>query len=363
MFFDVDNRIIYPRFDCDLDSEKLQSLIEELEKLKKSPYTEGRVMINESSYFIQCVFSNHIYFGAIVVKLLKNSINKPLLELMARVFTLIATKKDRVAELEIRKREEYLSDLITWNFRSDEVAVKLGLQVNWDITKIRQIVIVNMNIYQEKNGEFLSELEKHINTIQFPRIKHLVKKECSENIIGIRSDMLIILVAEKERQDSSKRVRDMCESIIENWNYELGGNISIGFSDYFDSPSSIPRAYTQATDAMRFVRTFLGENLCMCYNELGIYSMLQEIRANRNLIRNLKNSFSKLTEHDSENDQELEKTLKCLLLNDMETLKVSKIMNLHRNTVLYRKNKIYELLGYEPWRMPYLLNSMIWALL
>jgi len=38
---------------------------------------------------------------------------------------------------------------------------------------------------------------------------------------------------------------------------------------------------------------------------------------------------------------------------------VAKLMYLHRNTLLHRKNKIIEIYGYTPFEMPYLLNFLL----
>ena len=52
-------------------------------------------------------------------------------------------------------------------------------------------------------------------------------------------------------------------------------------------------------------------------------------------------------------------TLKCLLTNGTNTMDTAKEMYVHKNTILQRKSKIIELLGYSPFEMPNLLNFLI----
>ena len=66
-----------------------------------------------------------------------------------------------------------------------------------------------------------------------------------------------------------------------------------------------------------------------------------------------------IIEHDKDYGTELLETLKCLLENNGNTQRVAQKMFVHKNTILQRKTKITELLGYSPFEMPYLLNLLI----
>ena len=64
-------------------------------------------------------------------------------------------------------------------------------------------------------------------------------------------------------------------------------------------------------------------------------------------------------EYDSENGTELFKTLELLIENSANTQRVAQLLYVHKNTVLQRKNKILDLLGFSPFEMPYLLNFLV----
>ena len=69
--------------------------------------------------------------------------------------------------------------------------------------------------------------------------------------------------------------------------------------------------------------------------------------------------FRSLKEHDERYNAELCDTLKELLHANGDVTKVSERMFTHRNTIIYRRKKIVEVLGKSPFEMPRRLNYMI----
>lgn len=358
-FLDIDNRLIYPKEDNEFHNfwSSLKALNNE-ERRKSPDY--NIVEFSDKSYILKQVFSEGNYFGIIVAEIDKSRTNyfSNLLDIFSMIFALITTKSSRVAELERRKKEEFLSDLITWNFRSNEVALRMGKQINWDITKVNKVIVINMNIYQEKSGEYLREVEKYIETVQYSKIKNIIRRENKDNLIGVRSDLIIILLS-RENYERKGRIQDICNLVLENWDIDLAGNISIGVSESLVNYVDIPKGYNQAIEAMRFSREYFGNNNFFEHINMGAYSIIKNIKEDRQLMDSLVGLYQKLIEYDQNNHTELYKTLKELILNDMDFNKTSEIMFLHKNTILYRKNKIQEILGYEPWKMPYLLNAIL----
>ena len=359
-FLDIYYRLIYPKEDKEFYNIWSSLKVLNNEERRKSDEDNNIIELGCRSYIIKQVFSEGNYYGVIVAEIDKSRINyfSNLLDIFSMIFALITTKSSRVSELERRKKEEFLSDLITWNFRFNEVALRMSKQINWDITKVNKVIVINMNIYQEKSGEYLREVEKHIEIVQYSKIENIIRRENKDNLIGVRSDLIIVLLS-RENYERKERIPDICNLVLENWDIDLAGNISIGVSESFENYVDIPKGYKQAMEAMRFSRDYFGNNNFFEYINIGAYSIIKNIREDKQLMDSLVGLYQKLIDYDQKNHTELYKTLKELILNDMDLNKTSEIMFLHKNTILYRKNKIQEILGYEPWKMPYLLNAIL----
>ncbi len=359
-FLDINNVIVYPKYSkenemiINLLKDNIMCIKEECDKL-------GYCMMN--NYIIYPIICKKMFFGTIVC-MRKNNItidnNLHIIKSMANLCTLLYSKKARVEEMEIARKEEYISDLLIWNFRSDKAAIIRGKNVGWDIINKVKMVIINFNDIQKTvvstGNRAITELLKYISTILYDKIKYYVINDNSSNIIGLRSDMCIILLHNCDHNnDINKRAKTLANNILKYCIDSHSISVSIGISGNIDHYKDIPKAYTQALDAAVMGRYFLGENRVMCYDDIPSCSIFRLIDSN--IFYAISNNIRSILDQNA-NDN-LYETLKVLISNNMNTKKAAERLHIHYNTVNYRKNKIVEILGYKPWDMPYLVNAII----
>jgi len=302
-------------------------------------------------------------FGTVVAESAETDLEKDvrMIRSFANLCTLILTKTSRINELEIIKKQEYISDLITWNFRSDQVAIKMGQDVGWDIVNKGIMVIVNLNNVQENININTHDLEKFINEILYKKIRDLVKEDNKRNLLGVRSDIFIILL-ENDSRNIYERANKLGRAAVECCNENFSGTVSVGISEIIDNCRKIPNAYYEAVEAIKIGRYFFGVNEVTTMREIEFYGLFKEI-TNMERFKNVKSSkFEPLKKYDEDKELDLYRTLKTLILNNMNVEKTAKDLYIHKNTVNYRKNKIVEILGYKPWNMPHLLNTLIYII-
>lgn len=362
-FLDINNKVLYPKSDKELNV--VTSLINNNYNIIKDECKKvGYCIIDTqpTKMIILYIQTNGLDYGTIVAEYLEDDINKTLriLRSFASLCTLILTKSSRIAELEAIKKQEYISDLITWNFRSEDVAIKMGQEVGWNIMNKGIMIIINLNHIQESIDVTTQDFEKFINEVLYNKIKNIVKSDNDLNLIGVRSDIFIILL-EQDCSNIYSRAKYLGKEILKCCNDNLTGSVSIGISENIDNYKNIPNAYLEATDAVKIGRTFFGANRVICISDLGFYAVFKEI-SNIERFKSIKNSkmFDKLKTNDEKQDLDLYLTLKSLIYNNMNTEQTAKELFLHKNTVNYRKKRIADILGYEPWNMPYLLNTLIY---
>ena len=75
--------------------------------------------------------------------------------------------------------------MITWNFRSDEIAAKMGLDVGWDITNKGIMIIVNLNNIQENININTRDLNRLINENFDNRKKIMTISESNQEMIDV----------------------------------------------------------------------------------------------------------------------------------------------------------------------------------
>lgn len=358
IFIDINYEILYPKY--------YSYAGELLNLIKRKQYDIERncnknnyyyIEINGKSKIIINIESTGVMYGYIVADYTEKNFSKNLkmLESFSSLCTLIFTKSAKINELEVIRKQEYISDLLTWNFRTDKVALQMGEDVGWNIKNKGIMIIININNLQENIEVSTPDFERLIDKILYNKIRDIVKDENKLNLLGLRSDTFIILVENDIK--INHRSRKLGSALLKCCNEVLADAVSIGISSYIESYNKIPDAYSEAMDAVRIGRNFFGSNRVISIDDLGVYRYIKDISKKED-FNDFKNNFIEKIKGPNNENEELYLTLKSLIYNDMNSEDTARELFVHKNTINYRKRKIVELLGIDPWEMPHLFNTL-----
>lgn len=121
-------------------------------------------------------------------------------------------------------------------------------------------------------------------------------------------------------------------------------NSVISVSDYCDDVTEMEEIYKHANVALQ-INSQPGK--INYYANLGIYKIIVGVKNKKILRQFYKDNLGKLDEMEPEKREDFLKTLSLYLKNGGNILKVAELNNAHRNTVLYRINRLEELLGVD----------------
>lgn len=359
-FIDINQKILYPKYHSNAD-EIIDLVRNKQHEIEESSSKIGYYLIEtkKDKRIIIGIQSNGIDYGFIVADYMEECLDRNLkmLRSFASLCTLIFTKSSKISEQEIIRKREYISDLLTWNFRSDEVALQMGKDIGWNIRNKGIMIIINLNNIQENINTPTLDYEKLINKVLYSKIKDIVKNENNSNLVGLRSDIFIILL-ENNDSDIKDRAKKLGEKLLLCCGEILYDSVSIGISAEIEHYKRIPEAYNEAMDAVRIGRHFFGSNKIVTNADIGFYGYIKEISQSNNFKRLKEDIVNRIKGYENENE-DLYLTLKSYIYNNNSSEETAKELFVHKNTINYRKRKIVEILGYEPWKMPYLLNTII----
>jgi DNA-binding PucR family transcriptional regulator len=102
---------------------------------------------------------------------------------------------------------------------------------------------------------------------------------------------------------------------------------------------------------------------CFFFHELGIYGLLYKNYDPAREGLSIQKDILKLQEYDKKHGGHYVEVLKSLSSDNDNIEVIAKAMYIHKNTLLYRKHKIIELLGHDPFSMPLKFNyqAYFWA--
>jgi len=300
------------------------------------------------------IISGRQFFGTLVIfkANLLGTLDNVAIDQAISALALASLRQKSLEELKVKIQKEFIEDLLNWNFIDTAAALKRAKRLNLDIQKKALVATANIDFFgsyakeQESEKEILLLKEKYYSII-----REVAREWVPEKLILNYSDTVtLLLFGEKDQDDKEfySRASDLGKKIIKTANKVLGMNVSIGIGRIVNEIQDIKNSYWESQKALVIRKKIFGQKHCVLFNDVRVYSMLLEL-ADRPEWEEIMNSvYNILERNDKKNNSELLKTFKLLLDYDNDTDLVAEKMFVHKNTVLNRRKKIKEVLGYNP---------------
>jgi purine catabolism regulator len=208
-----------------------------------------------------------------------------------------------------------------------------------------------------RNMMILIRFENSIARELAIEVQRLVSMEDEQNgSFAFDNNMVLILASLADWEKEETRVKKLYQSIASL----LRGKIRfrMGVSALYEDAAELGNIYNRTLLTLTVGEKIFPDRGCIFYHDLGVYELLS---ANYRLSREgagVRKEIHKLREYDKKHSGRYVDTFQALILaregENIET--IAKEIYVHKNTLLYRKNKIVELLGHDPFSMPMRFN-------
>jgi len=357
----------------DLDGNCIYSYNDENNRLQEEQYVIGNMnhIINccgQQGYCVQEINNTKKIFALIQTKRdvlgiivimddgLPEDYEKAIINPLVIACSLLLRRKDRIERYQDKIRQEFVTDLLIWNFPSEDSAKQRGIDNNCEIEDINRLILINFNSLHiigktKENGKY-KMLEQNLIT----QIIFTIKSYSNANWAAVQSDIMILFLNTKIK---SFRIKEFCVQLTQILSEMKGLSFSIGISNLFYDANEIPEAYTQAFNAAVIGRSHYGECKIIFYDQVWFFQKLAELGNLPDTQEACNRFLEPIKTYDDLHKTELLKTLECMLQNQCNVQKTATQLFAHKNTIIQRKEKIISLLGFSPFEMPHLLNYLI----
>ena len=246
------------------------------------------------------------------------------------------------------------------------------------MSKLLSISLGNIkNLYDEKydKGSFIKNIvldnilpsdiyikakELHFNT-EDPRIVFLIKFfgktdmmpfEMLQNMFPDKSkdyvisvgEQDIVLVKELKPGTDIKDIEKMATNIADTLSTEFYTKVAIGISTIVDNLKDLAKAYQEAQVALEVGKVFETEKNIVSYENLGIGRLIYQLPTT--LCEMFLQEVFKKGNLESL-DRETLMTIQCFFENNLNVSETSRKLFVHRNTLVYRLEKIRKITGLD----------------
>ncbi|HHX95190.1 MAG TPA: hypothetical protein GX691_05150 [Clostridia bacterium] len=270
----------------------------------------------------------------------------------AIVIALEQVKNRAVAETKHRLRDDFFDDLLSGKIESSAAVNNLGAIHGLDVSKQYVAMVIWVQNYAKLNLENIG--------IERENLRHITKKITKivedtsfqlglPTVSAIRGNRVIVFL--KVEPDMKNTIKRQSKEFANNL-YKIisqdDSNIEvrIGIGKLRDSFLDIHKSFNEALHAIDMINK-VGEVPVAHYDDFTIYNLL-ELAGGEAYIKELyENTVKKLEEYDINKQGDLVATLEAYLACGKNVSVASRELFIHRNTLIYRLQKIEEILNID----------------
>ena len=177
----------------------------------------------------------------------------------------------------------------------------------------------------------------------FEMLQNMFPDKTKDYVISV-GERDIVLVKDINRGTETKDLERIATNIADTISTEFYTKVSIGISSIVDNIKDLARAYKEAQVALEVGKVFETEKSIVSYENLGIGRLIYQLPTT--LCEMFLQEVFKNGSLDSL-DRETLMTIQCFFENNLNVSDTSRKLFVHRNTLVYRLEKIRRLTGLD----------------
>ncbi len=239
------------------------------------------------------------------------------------------SRRQAVAETEDRFQSELVEQLLTGDLPARQTIVERAGRIGLDLS--RDYLVMAARVTGSPHGR---------DTIA-RRTNSLLK----DSWCCWRGDILVILhPASPER--AAPGLRALSKDAAGKLSTNLEGRVSLGLGRCHAGPGGISLSYREAEQTLALGLRLFGPGSATYFGDLGVYRLLFYLKPGGELETFYEEYLGRLSEYDKKHRADLIVTLEARLRHNT-IAETAQALNIHRNTLLYRLQRIQDISGWD----------------
>jgi carbohydrate diacid regulator len=215
---------------------------------------------------------------------------------------------------------------------------------------IKNIILDNIlpsDIYiKSKELHFSNEVSRVVFLIKFTGKNDVVPYDILQNMFPGKNKEYVISVGEREVKPNTdvREIEKMARTISDTISAEFYSKVTIGVGTVVDNIKDLSRSYKEAQIALEVGKVFDTEKDIISYENLGIGRLIYQLPTS--LCEMFLQEVFKKGPLESL-DRETLMTIQAFFENNLNVSETSRKLFVHRNTLVYRLEKIRKLTGLD----------------
>lgn len=260
-----------------------------------------------------------------------------------------------------KAKEGFIRDLLLGNWDEGfEFFYHRAEMLGYNLNIPRIVIVAELNItFQEELSLMVERSSDFDDIVKFQKFKDKIQKEvrsrlnayqeASTYFVGVNHlAVLVPIRAEISWKEQYNMILKVARDIITAVKQKLNVNAKLGIGNPCEDWKCLYKSYLEALHAIQLGKVY-SPDINIYYfkdqlTEFSLASINKEVR--NNYCEDVLGELITLPLQDYK--RELIYTLQVYFANNMSTTKASKKLFIHRNTIMFRLNKIKKITGYDP---------------
>lgn len=174
------------------------------------------------------------------------------------------------------------------------------------------------------------------------QIRHEVQSRRINIIVGQYRDWTVLFLPLEKAQHTG-RMKQYTVTIAERMTEILGGVVVCGAGQPAIGLTELRRSLHEAERAMNLAEQFWYESHTTFFGDLSLTELLMNMKNHHKVWQFCRDWLSSILEYDQQNNSDLLLTMSVYFGNNGNMAATAKELNVHRNTLVYRLNRIAEI--------------------
>lgn len=190
---------------------------------------------------------------------------------------------------------------------------------------------------------YLIKFSGGADVIPFDFVQNLFPDKSKDYVLSVgESD--IVLVREIPANYDMREIEKVASSIVDTFSTEFYTRVSIGIGTAVDNIKDLARSFKEAQVALEVGKVFDTEKNIISYDNLGIGRLIYQLPTTLCEMF-LQEVFKKDSLETLDNETLM--TIQCFFENNLNVSETSRKLFVHRNTLVYRLEKIRKMTGLD----------------
>ncbi len=258
------------------------------------------------------------------------------------IFAIEVARVRERSEVEGRYYAEAFMNVLQGQYQQPEEIVVRVQHLGYDLTTPQAVVIFEAS--EQEQGIVLAQWTRRIR-------EEMMRNWSGSWLLSESQRIFCIVPVEAEAQHDKRETEEMLVSRLERLTTRIqqswsgAPKFSCGIGRIAENVQAIPQAFREAQRAVEIGNSLFGSGKVHSFASLGVYRLLFYLDGQSELTDFYHEMLGPLLAYDAHHDGTYIKTLECYFQYNGNLSQTARTMHFHRNSLIYRLERIEEILG------------------